>query len=112
LLKQALVNAKLDETYHGVAQDTVGVVFLGTPHRGSAMADLGSIAASIAASAMPGLMISNPSALRTLRRNSDILFQIAGQFSNICKDISIHSFHETVPMSGTRLVRRHNRFRP
>jgi hypothetical protein len=104
LVKQALINAKLNNHFQSIGNNTVGVVFLGTPHRGAGAADLGNIAATIAACVVPGIKVFNPAAVRNLKKNNDTLFQMAGQFSNVCSDITIHSFHETMPVSGTRLV--------
>lgn len=47
VVKQALVEAKLNEKYTTIRQTTYGIAFFGTPHQGGNFARLGDIAASI-----------------------------------------------------------------
>lgn len=53
---------------------------------------------------MPGIRIFNRDVLRDLKSNNHTLFGISSQFSNICSTMTIHSFHETMPL-GTTVVR-------
>lgn len=100
LLKEALIAANLNNQFIQISRATVGIVFLGTPHRGSATADVGTLVVNVAKCLTPGLRILYPSAVANLKQNSRVLFQIAGQFSNICSPFTIHSFHETKPLAG------------
>ncbi len=79
----------------------MGIVFLGTPHRGSGAATLGQVAALIAGAAVPGLKILNRALIKNLERDNEGLFQISNRFSNICGEMRIHSYYET---RGGRMV--------
>jgi hypothetical protein len=101
---QALIEAGIQPLFHDIQKNTTGIVFLGTPHRGSGAATLGQIAASIANVATPGLQFFNRKMLRDLEKDNDNLFQTSNRFSNICAHMTIRSFYETVPMYGSRVV--------
>ena len=47
VVKRALVEAKLDDSYKSIREATYGIAFFGTPHQGGNFAKLGDIAASI-----------------------------------------------------------------
>ena len=59
-----------------IAPATVGVLFLGTPHRGSNSASLGKIASRIALTMRPNLRL-----LQGLERNSETLERVGDGFS-------------------------------
>jgi hypothetical protein len=104
---QALIEAKLHAPFYSIRERTTGILFLGVPHQGSGMANLGSIVANVVNSAMPpGLgRILNRDILRDLKRNNNVLFGISSQFSNICAGIRIHSFYEIMPLTpGMHMV--------
>lgn len=77
------------------------IVFLGTPHRGSAYAGWGEIASNIACVA---LQDSNKKVIETLEVNSEVLDNIHETFKTIVhrSDIRIHSFQEARGMSGMK----------
>ncbi|KAK0724579.1 hypothetical protein B0H67DRAFT_108687 [Lasiosphaeris hirsuta] len=104
IVKKALIDAAIDGTYQSIRNSTSGIIFLGTPHRGSGAADLGSTVASIAAAAIPGFRIFNRDILKDLRRNNTTLAGISSAFSRICVGMTIHSFYETIPQGGTQLI--------
>ncbi|KAK3997963.1 hypothetical protein QBC44DRAFT_303083 [Cladorrhinum sp. PSN332] len=104
VVKKALIDASLDPQYQSIRNATTGIVFLGTPHRGSAAADLGGTIANVVAAAIPGFRILNRDLLNNLRRNNQTLIEISGNFSRICASINIHSFFETVPQGGQVIV--------
>ena len=95
----------MDRKFQSILDSTSGIIFLGTPHRGSGAADLGNTVASVAAAAIPGFHVFNRDVLRDLRRNSNTLAGISSTFSRICVGITIHTFFETIPQGGTQLVR-------
>jgi hypothetical protein len=98
-----LIEAKINPRFVSISANTAGIIFLGTPHRGSDVANLGTVVATIVSSALPGIRIFNREVLRDLKSNNHTLFGISSQFSNICSTMTIHSFHETMPM-GTTIV--------
>lgn len=55
----------------------------------------------VVSSAVPGSRIFNRDILRDLKKNNNTLFGISSQFSNICSGMTIHSFHETMPLGPT-----------
>ena len=81
--------------YTDITQSSVGVVFVGTPHRGSAHANLGDIIQGIGEAVLPGYG-PNRAVIKSLKKNCDALFQSANNFGNICGEIRIFSFFETV----------------
>ena len=82
---------------------TYGVVFLGTPHRGSPQAGLGILAAN-ACRAM--LQDTNTSILRSLEQDSEVLERIREAFERMMtRDrVKAHSFVEELPTIGVGMV--------
>ncbi len=77
---QALIDAKIHARFNSIRDDTAGIIFMGTPHQGSGIANLGAIVASIVSSAMPGARIFNRDVLKDLKKNNNTLFGISSQF--------------------------------
>lgn len=79
------------------------VVFLGTPHRGSAYAGWGQIASNLARLA---LQDSNKKILETLEVNNEVLDNIHEEFKSIVftRAIKIHSFQEARGITGMKGV--------
>ena len=79
------------------------IVFLGTPHRGSAYAGWGEIASNLA---RLGLQDSHKKIIETLEVNSEVLDNIHEEFKSIVYDHStrIHSFQEARGISGMKGV--------
>lgn len=79
------------------------MVFLGTPHRGSAYAGWGQIASTLARLA---LQDSNKKILETLKVNNEVLDNIHEEFKTIVFDraIKINSFQETHSITGIKGV--------
>ena len=77
------------------------VIFLGTPHRGSAYADWGQIASNLAQLVFQD---SNKKLLKTLEVNSEVLENIHEEFIKIVYNgrIKIHSFQESRPITGIK----------
>lgn len=77
------------------------MVFLGTPHRGSASADWGQIASNIARLA---LQDSNKKILETLEVNSEVLDNIQEDFKTFVHEdgLIVHSFQEARGISGMK----------
>src|SRR2546430_15797046 len=77
------------------------IVFLGTPHRGSAYATWGEIASNLARLT---LQDSHKRIIETLEVNSEVLDNIHEEFKNIVQDhgTKIHSFQEARGISGVK----------
>ena len=91
-----------------VLPHTFGVMFLGTPHRGSEIASLGKIAKNITK-----LMRKRPntSILRDLERSSHTLERVGRGFSQIMVDrcLEAHSFREELPTKGIMVSEENSR---
>jgi hypothetical protein len=77
------------------------VIFLGTPHRGSAYADWGQIASNLARLV---LQDSNKRIIKTLEVNSEVLENIQEEFIKIVdmEKIKIHSLQEARAITGIK----------
>ncbi|KAK4244388.1 putative kinesin light chain [Corynascus novoguineensis] len=77
------------------------IIFLGTPHRGSAYAGWGEIASNLA---LLALQDSNKKIIETLEVNSEVLDSIHEKFKTIADQsrIQIHSFQEARGISGIK----------
>ena len=76
---------------------TKGIIFLGTPHRGSGKTSLARVVASIAQVA---LQSTNSDLIRDLERDSQTLDRIRDSFSGILdrRTLTVWSFEEELPM--------------
>jgi hypothetical protein len=102
-MRQALFQARLESRYEPIRTATLGLVFLGTPHRGSNKATYGKVLANVAQfmSHRPP-----PRLLAALQTNSDILLRLTTDFRYQLPDYHIFSFYEQRPMKGlSSLVR-------
>ena len=81
---------------------TKGIIFLGTPHRGSGKTSLARVVASIAQAA---LQSTNSALIQDLERDAQTLDRIRDSFSGILdrRTLTIWSFEEELPM-GIGLV--------
>ena len=77
------------------------IIFLGTPHRGSAYAGWGQIASNLARLA---LQDSNKKILETLEVKNEVLDNIHEEFKTIVfkETIKVHSFQEARGITGMR----------
>ena len=108
MIKEALIQAnshhmngrfeELGELYPA----TMGVIFLGTPHRGSDKQTLGSKVATIAECAFK---TPNRQLLETLASNSHILEKQRDDFVTVSNNLDIVCFYEAKPMPLFGLVR-------
>jgi protein SERAC1 len=96
-----MLNASRNEVTYlkDVLPATYGIVFLGTPHRGSSVATLGKIAQDITKILWKS---PNMSVLRDLEVNSQTLDRVSRGFNQILVEcpIEIHSFREELPTNG------------
>ncbi|KAK4249589.1 putative kinesin light chain [Corynascus novoguineensis] len=77
------------------------IIFLGTPHRGSAYAGWGEVVSNLA---LLALQDSNKNIMKTLEVNSEVLDNIHEEFKTIADQsrIRIHSFQEARGISGMK----------
>lgn len=96
-----MLNASRNEVTYlkDVLPSSYGIIFLGTPHRGSSTATLGKIAQDITKVLWKS---PNMSVLRDLEVNSQTLDRVSRGFNQILVDnsIQIHSFREELPTNG------------
>ncbi|KAH8693883.1 hypothetical protein BGW36DRAFT_463515 [Talaromyces proteolyticus] len=97
VVKQALLQARLEPRYQAIKNTTLGIIFFGTPHRGSEKATYGKVLVNFAQ------LISHrppPRLMAALQTNSDILLRLTSDFRHQLPDYQIYSFYEQRPMKG------------
>ena len=95
IVKQALVWAYMEPQYSNTLEHTLGVVFFGTPHRGSDKA--GSYASVLAKTASAVLYKPSSKLLETLKTNSEKLMDLTSQFKFHIPKVRIITFYEMQP---------------
>ncbi|EEH39786.2 LipA and NB-ARC domain-containing protein [Paracoccidioides lutzii Pb01] len=83
---------------------TYAILFMGTPHNGSDLANLGTSIQSIFNLVPKKFFDTTPNLLKTLRPDNEILQNVNRQFAEIMGRFRIYFFHESKPMDlkGTR----------
>jgi hypothetical protein len=103
LLKDVLEQSRSsdDPDYRLVHANTRCVVFMGTPHRGSAAANVGQIATRIAKAFLRN---PNENILRNLEQGSELLSRIHDKFMRmlIKPEFQVHCFQEDRGITGIR----------
>ncbi|CAI4213869.1 unnamed protein product [Parascedosporium putredinis] len=84
IVKQALLSAKTELRYQSIQQNTLGIIFFGTPHRGSDKA--------------------NSKLVKALKENSDTLAQLTTAFRRELSQYQIVSFYEMKPPGFLRTL--------
>ncbi|KAF4447144.1 hypothetical protein F53441_9289 [Fusarium austroafricanum] len=94
-------NSQHQPQYLPIYSSLLGIVFLATPHNGSGTAGWGLIASNLAKFA---LQRPSTSVLRGLKPSNELLVNLQRTFLQMLEDghFTIHSFWETVPMSGIK----------
>ena len=106
VVKDALAMSRNASTpANEVLPATLGVIFLGTPHRGSKVASLAKVVFQ-----MTKVLCQKPNTkiLAGLEPNSEILERISREFGNILAlgKLRVHSFREELDTNGIRVVDR------
>lgn len=95
IVKQALVWAQTESRYQNIKDLTLGIVFFGTPHRGSDKTNYGKTLANVAT----GVMHKPKSKLiSALQSNGDTLMRLTSEFKFAAPNMEIMTFYETKPM--------------
>ena len=100
VVKRALIHSseiRGNNTEHlrSVFVSTYGILFMGTPHRGSDIAKWGSLLESICRGVMPsGVVDSNPTLVNALKKENETLQNIDRQFYNMISRFHVFFFHE------------------
>ncbi|OCK79674.1 hypothetical protein K432DRAFT_354452 [Lepidopterella palustris CBS 459.81] len=107
VIKQALFQAKIEPRYNSISESTIGIVFLGTPHRGSEKAVYGKVLASLATTL---LNKPSPRLVKALQVNSEALMRLTTDFRFQLPKYQVYSFYETKPMKmlSTLVVEKHS----
>ncbi|EXJ76155.1 uncharacterized protein A1O5_00663 [Cladophialophora psammophila CBS 110553] len=109
VVKQALLQARLEPRFQSISDATLGLIFLGTPHRGSEKASYGNVLANVGK-----FLTHGPSSrlLTALHANSDVLLRLNTDFRFQLPDYQVYSFYEQRPMKGlsSLIVEKHSAF--
>ncbi|KAI1388442.1 uncharacterized protein F4822DRAFT_246736 [Hypoxylon trugodes] len=101
----ALSENSADEHLRQIERDTIGIVFLGTPHRGADMAPFAKAVANILKASGSR---TNPKILEALKRDSEVLAAVEDAFSNWLRRASgrfqLTCFSEEDELPGVGLV--------
>lgn len=91
IVKTALFQANSKSRYKAILGDTIGTIFIGTPHQGSGFANVADVAQQIAR-----VVLFKPKAIVTgLKRNCHQLFETANNFADVSGNIKVFCFYET-----------------
>ena len=92
VVKQALIEARLNPRYCCIKASTYGLVFFATPHRGGNRAGVGEFAANVCSALTGG---ARNSLLEQLQRNSILNELSTDQFSNQSIDYEVLTYIES-----------------
>ncbi|KAI9764475.1 MAG: hypothetical protein M1840_008401 [Geoglossum simile] len=95
VIKQALFQARVEQRYNSISESTIGIIFLGTPHRGSEKAAYGKVLATVATVA---LNKPPPRLVNVLQVNSEALMRLTTDFRLQLPKYQVYSFYEMKPM--------------
>ncbi len=101
VVKQALVTAKIDDTYNNLRKATYGLVFFAVPHQGGHGAGLGAIAKNIVLSLTGD---ANNDLIESLKSNSLFQENQTAFFKHQLEDYQIVSVCEDKPTKLTRFL--------
>lgn len=112
LVKRALLysndlKAAHHESYRSIYVSTFGLVFLGTPHTGSDAASWGLVLQAMSDIVVPRRFFeSEPTLLKTLRKDNETLANINNHFLDIYQRFRIHMAHENhkTDLKGTKII--------
>ncbi|KAK5660882.1 hypothetical protein OQA88_12253 [Cercophora sp. LCS_1] len=101
--KQAVVRAMEDERYRTLRGCLRGIMFFGTPHRGSDVAGWATVLGGVLKVGMAGTS-TNTGLVKDLERGSRVLEGIGEAFVNAGRELVVFSFYETERLEGTSFL--------
>lgn len=88
----------MTEHLRSIFVSTYGILFLGTPHKGSNLAAWGSRLERICGAVLPKKVLdSSPGLINALKSNNETLQNIDRQFMQIMPRYHVYFFHEGKP---------------
>ncbi|KAL4963231.1 uncharacterized protein BDV14DRAFT_177008 [Aspergillus stella-maris] len=101
VVKEALVQAKLGHAYQSIQAATYGIVFFGTPHRGSHLAKLGE---TLAKAVRAFLRTPNNTFINALKENDLYANELSANFQQLLEDYKYINFYETLPLRSLGII--------
>lgn len=95
VIKQSLFQATIEQRYNSISESTVGIVFLGTPHRGSENVAYGKVLETLATAVRKK---PSPRLINALQVNSEALMRLTTDFRLQVPKYQVYSFYEMKPM--------------
>lgn len=92
-----MFQARIEQHYNSISESTVGIIFLGTPHRGSQKAVYGKVLATVATTV---LNRPSPRLVSALETNSEALMRLTTDFRFQLPKYQIYSFYEMKPIKA------------
>ena len=104
LIYSSAVRGHKTEHLRSIFVSTYGILFLGTPHKGSDVADWGSGLESVCSAILPRKLIdTQPQLVNALKTDNETLQNIDREFIQLASSFHIYFFHEGKPtnLKGT-----------
>ncbi len=98
LIYSSEIRGNYTEHLRSIFVSTYGMLFLGTPHKGSDLAAWGSRLEAICSAVMPSRVVdSNDALVKALKTNNETLQNIDRQFIQLISRFHVYFFHEGKP---------------